>query len=170
MVAERCFSILLDISHPTFDSGRLLESQAVCSLYHIIKQMKIDPEQFQWEVSIGIVTDDEIRSINKKFRNIDKSTDVLSFPLMESDEIDAIPDTIVYVGLPLMTLGDILISYDTTVSQAADRKIPAGERLLELLIHGLLHLMGFDHENEDDRNKMETMEEDIFNKCMNNSA
>ncbi|OGP23824.1 MAG: rRNA maturation RNase YbeY [Deltaproteobacteria bacterium GWC2_56_8] len=80
------------------------------------------------ELSILITGNDGIRALNKEYRKIDKATDVLSFP-MEDTEM----------------LGDIVISYEKTLSQAKEFGVTVDEELGRLLVHGLLHLLGYDH-------------------------
>lgn len=80
------------------------------------------------ELSVLITGNDEIRALNKEYRKIDKATDVLSFP-MEDPEM----------------LGDIVISYEKTLSQAKEFRVTVDEELGRLLVHGLLHLIGYDH-------------------------
>lgn len=84
-----------------------------------------------------LFTDDaEIHILNKTYRNKDKATDVLSFPHAEAGER--------HTGHPF--LGDLVISLDTTKRQARQYKVTFGQELLRLLIHGTLHLFGYDHE------------------------
>lgn len=84
------------------------------------------------ELSLAFVTDPAIRELNRRYRNRDTPTDVLSFPL--ADEV--CPDL----------LGDVVISVDTLRRQARQRKRSVADELLRLLIHGILHLLGYDHE------------------------
>lgn len=88
------------------------------------------------DLSILITDDKEIRRLNKRYRGKNKATDVLSFPL-------SLPGG---VGRPFV-LGDVVISLDTTRIQAKDQHVSVSEEFLRLLIHGVLHLLGFDHEN-----------------------
>jgi probable rRNA maturation factor len=80
------------------------------------------------EVSVLITGDEGMRALNKKFRRIDKPTDVLSFPMDES-------------GM----LGDIAVSVDKAVAQAVEFGVSFEEELARLLVHGFLHLIGYDH-------------------------
>ena len=84
------------------------------------------------ELSLSFVTDPAIRELNRRYRNRDTPTDVLSFPL--ADEV--CPDL----------LGDVVISVDMLRRQARQRKRSVADELLRLLIHGILHLLGYDHE------------------------
>ncbi|MCC6764382.1 MAG: rRNA maturation RNase YbeY [Deltaproteobacteria bacterium] len=87
------------------------------------------------ELSVSLVTDAEMRALNRDYRRKDRPTDVLAFPLHEPP---VPPDT--------ASLGDVVISFDTAVSAARERRRPLAAVLDELLIHGILHLLGYDHE------------------------
>ena len=100
-------------------------------------------EQFQGpaEISVKFVNDEEIQELNKKYRNIDRSTDVLSFPLGENGVYDVNPAT----GSKM--LGDIVISMEHAVEQA-DRYGHSLQREIGFLtVHSMLHLLGYDHES-----------------------
>ena len=88
--------------------------------------------QTQAELSLALVTDPTIHALNRQYRGKDKPTDVLSFPL--ADEIQP------------SLLGDVVISVDTASRQAQRRRHSLHEELQILLIHGILHLLGYDHE------------------------
>lgn len=115
------------------------------------------------ELSILLTGDEEIRALNADYRNQDKPTDVLSFPLADPDELAADYDG---------PLGDIVISLETATRQAADdfhrERLGASgawseeEELLFLLVHGTLHLTGHDHEEEVEARKMEAEERRLF--------
>lgn len=99
-------------------------------------------EKFQGpaEISVKFVNDEEIKELNSKFRNIDRSTDVLSFPLGENGVYDINPAT----GAKM--LGDIVISMEHAVEQA-DRYGHSLQREIGFLtVHSMLHLLGYDHE------------------------
>jgi probable rRNA maturation factor len=81
--------------------------------------------------TIAFVSDKKIRELNRQFRGIDKATDVLSFPSDEPDE-----------------LGDIAVSIDTAVAQAKENGLKLDEEVAQLILHGLLHLSGYDHETD----------------------
>lgn len=85
------------------------------------------------ELSIVLVSDAQIRRLNKLYRNKDKPTDVLSFPICEKVE-------------DWLILGDIVISVDTAKRQAQELGYSLEEELKRLLVHGLVHLLGYDHE------------------------
>jgi probable rRNA maturation factor len=97
------------------------------------------------ELSLTLTSDRAIRALNRDYRGRDAATDVLSFSQLEDAdtppaEIPAISDT---CGTPL---GDIVISIDTALAQARDYHVAPAARLRTLLVHGFLHLLGYDHE------------------------
>lgn len=94
-----------------------------------------------YEVSISLVDDETIHQYNLQFRNKDKSTDVLSFPLGESGVYDVNPDTGRFL------LGDIVISMETAIHQAESFGHTVDRELAFLTVHSMLHLLGYDHEN-----------------------
>lgn len=101
------------------------------------------------EVTLAFVRDATIRSLNLKFRGKDAATDVLSFPA-SADEMEHSPHT------ENEGLGDVVISTDTALKQARDAGHSLDRELSELLIHGVLHLCGYDHEI--DNGKMNRVE------------
>jgi probable rRNA maturation factor len=101
-----------------------------------------------------VFTDDtEMRRMNRKHRGKDKTTDVLSFPLDDTTPL-----------LQTRLLGDLVISVPTAQKQAKEYGVPLREELLRLLIHGFLHLLGYDHENVSRKKAraMEQKEEEFF--------
>jgi probable rRNA maturation factor len=92
------------------------------------------------EVSIAIVDDDAMRTLNRQFRKKNKTTDVLTFP---ADASDADPQA---HGRPL---GDIVISIDQARRQAADQRHSLATEVRYLILHGILHALGYDHETDD---------------------
>jgi probable rRNA maturation factor len=91
------------------------------------------------EVSIAIIDDDAMRNLNRKFRKKNKTTDVLTFP---ADDSDADPNA---SGRPL---GDIVISIDQARHQATDQKHSLAIEVRYLILHGILHALGYDHEKD----------------------
>jgi probable rRNA maturation factor len=100
-------------------------------------------------ISVSFVRDAKIRELNRTFRGKDRPTDVLSFPLVEPGDA--------YPGAERL-LGDIVISVDTARRQAADYDAPLDREVQRLLIHGVLHLLGHDHLEPDERAAMEAEE------------
>jgi len=106
------------------------------------------------ELAVMLTDDGGIRTLNCNWRGIDKATNVLSFPALQPTG-DA-PD-----DMPRM-LGDIAIAYETTRREADEEAKPFQHHLSHLAVHGFLHLIGYDHENDDAAEAMEALERDIL--------
>lgn len=105
-------------------------------------------------VEIIVVGDKKIRQINRDFRKKDKITDVLSFAWQEDSKV------------PSDTLGQIYICYPQIVRQAKEFKITIKEEFTRMLVHGLLHLVGYDHMQSSDEKKMFTLQEKIISNVL----
>ncbi len=109
------------------------------------------------EVSVSFVDNKEIRQLNKLYRNKDKSTDVLSFPLGENDVYDVNNETGAYL------LGDVVISIETAIKQAQMYNHTLEREVGFLTVHSMLHLLGYDHETTPiDAAKMREKEEQVL--------
>lgn len=105
------------------------------------------------ELSLTLTDDEKIRQINRAWRNKDKPTDVLSFPMEET------------VGYKYRVLGDVIISAPFAERQAEEIGYSYRDEVLRLMIHGILHLLGYDHEkSEEDERVMFEIQNRIFNK------
>ncbi len=102
-----------------------------------------------------VVTDDEtIRELNREYAGDDTPTDVLAFSLREGEEF-AQPDGV-------LRLGEVIISYPTARRQAADAGIPVEREIEHLLVHGVLHLLGYDHAEPQEEERMRARERDLL--------
>ncbi|MDD4601637.1 Endoribonuclease YbeY [bioreactor metagenome] len=110
----------------------------------------------QVEVSLVLVDDEYIHQLNRDYRGIDRPTDVLSFALDEGEEPD------VFDGPEEDLLGDIIISLPTAFQQAEEYNHSIERELAFLTVHGMLHLLGYDHEDDNARQKMRHQEEAIL--------
>lgn len=107
------------------------------------------------EVSISFVSEEEIQAINRDYRDKDEVTDVISFALLDDDsDVDII-------GMPV-TLGDIIINTNRADEQAKEYNHSYKRELMFLSLHGFLHLLGFDHMNEEDEKEMFGLQKEIL--------
>lgn len=106
------------------------------------------------EVSLSIVDKETIHRLNKDYRNVDRETDVLSFPLDEEGFDNE--------GNPLILLGDIVICLDVAEDQAADFGHSLEREIMYLICHSTLHLLGYDHIEEDDKKVMRSKEKEVM--------
>ena len=102
--------------------------------------LKFENFPYPAEISVSFVDDEEIRRMNKEFRNIDSSTDVLSFPLCENDEYEPSEEN------GCVALGDIVISIEHAQAQAEEYGHSFEREVAYLTVHSMLHLLGYDHE------------------------
>lgn len=117
-----------------------------------LKTLQLDDDV---ELSCVIVDDEQIHQINRDYRHIDRATDVISFALEDNEQY--------YVeGMP-RSLGDIFISYDHACAQAKDYGHSLKREMCFLMTHGLLHLLGYDHMNEDEEKEMFSLQKEILN-------
>lgn len=110
-----------------------------------------------YEFGVVVTGDDEVRQLNRVYRSIDKPTDVLSFVMgdeLEEGELEQFPLSADGVE----HLGEVIISYERALEQARENNHPVEKELSILLIHGVLHLLGYDHEDDAEAEEMEQAE------------
>lgn len=118
----------------------------------------------EYGLNVILLSDDGIQEFNQRYRGINKATNVLSFPFSEGvgEEVSS---------LPIKELGDILISIETAKREALSYNQPLGQRITWLLVHGFLHLMGYDHENsENEEKRMLEKERDLLQRLQANRS
>ena len=112
-------------------------------------------------LTITLTTPENIKKITKEYRNIDKETDVLSFPMFEKQELDEIIAKRKFEHEDV--LGDIVISIARVEEQAKEYGHSFERELSYMVVHGFYHVMGYDHIKEEDKQKMRPKEEKILN-------
>ncbi len=106
------------------------------------------------ELSVKLSDDAEVQGLNAAYRGKDKPTNVLSFPMVQMDLLEAID-----IGDDGETLlGDIILAYETCAREAQERGISLVDHATHLIVHGTLHLVGYDHENDAEAEAMEAIE------------
>ena len=141
--------------------------------------LKEEKVTLDYEVSIIFVDNEEIKRLNCEFRNIDRVTDVLSFPMLNYHEGRIYKEIYQdfrfddsYFDEGRIVLGDIALSLEKTEEQRIDYGHSFNREACYLLIHSILHLLGYDHLEEDQKKIMRTREEEILNKfdlCRDNN-
>ena len=112
-------------------------------------------------INIILTNPENIRKANREYRNIDKETDVLSFPMFEKEEIK---ELMVKGNNIKDVLGDIIISISRVEEQAKEYEHSFEREFAYMLVHGFYHLMGYDHVEENDKKQMREKEEFVLNK------
>jgi probable rRNA maturation factor len=107
------------------------------------------------EVSVRFTSDEEVRALNASYRGKDKPTNVLSFPMFEVEMLETLPDA----GGAEILLGDIVLAGGVCAAEATAKGIAVADHATHLVVHGMLHLLGYDHETGDtDAEEMEAAE------------
>lgn len=119
------------------------------SIREVIDEEKLDENIM---VSVSFVDDEEIRTLNRDFRNVDSSTDVLSFPIDDEFQLDE------------RILGDVVINTKRVIEQAKEFGHSNERELSYLTVHSILHLLGYDHEDEEDKNLMRSKEKIVMDR------
>ncbi len=131
------------------------EAEAVIQRAIAAAAESVDEDVADAEVAVMLTDDPGIRTLNNNWRGIDKATNVLSFPALQPEGERREDDA------PRM-LGDIAIAYQTMRREADEEQKPFDHHLSHLAVHGFLHLIGYDHDNDDDAEEMETLETQIL--------
>lgn len=137
------------------------EDNEIVKLINTVAEACFEIEDMQsLNMYLNIILTDEnyIREANKKYRNIDKETDVLSFPMFEKDELVNIEVNAREV------LGDIIISIPRVKLQAEEYGHSFERELAYMVVHGFYHIIGYDHIKEEDKKEMREKEEKVLNK------
>ena len=143
-----------------------LEKSIRESIMHTLKNQKFNHEV---EVNVLLVDNEAIRSINQETRNIDSETDVLSFPMIDYEEGKTYKDLYLkhkfgpeYYDGDDLVIGDVVISMEKAKEQAVDFGHSLKREVCYLTVHSILHLLGYDHMEEEDKTKMRAVEEEIL--------
>lgn len=123
---------------------------------------KLKPEINNIEIAISLLSNQQLKKINHKYRNKNSATNALSFPMysaQELQEIDFSKKTDKYIFL-----GDILLSFEKIKQESKVQNKDLKKHLTHLILHSILHLLGFDHDSEFEANIMENLEIKILNK------
>jgi probable rRNA maturation factor len=111
-------------------------------------------EPATYEVAVRLTSDGEVRTLNKAYRGKDAATNVLSFPMVQADLLDAVGNT----DDGEVLLGDIVLAADVCLREAVEKGVTAADHGAHLIIHGTFHLLGYDHMVADEAEAMEAME------------
>jgi probable rRNA maturation factor len=128
---------------------RIFMSQVIDRIFELLE---ID---FSFEISVLLTDSKRMHALNKQFRQKDKPTNVLSFPFEDDEDIDEDEEGSLY-------LGDVAFGYDIIEQESKDKGISFLNHFTHLIVHSTLHLLGYDHETEDDAYEMEDLEIEIL--------
>lgn len=131
----------------------------------IVKSIAKNEELYFDEIAVSITSasKEEIKNINKEYREVDKVTDVLSFPIFTKDELNNLKKQEDEKKIKEVELGDIIICLDVVKVQAVEYETGNLRELLYMITHGMCHLVGYDHIKDDERKEMRALEEKVLN-------
>lgn len=111
------------------------------------------------ELSVRLTSDAEVHALNRQYRSKDKPTNVLSFPMIQRDLLATVTQN---SDDGEVLLGDIVLAHGVCVREAAEKDVSLADHVRHLVVHGTLHLLGFDHEGEAEAEAMEAIERDAL--------
>ncbi len=149
---------MLEIVYKDIEENKEYEEVIKKVINQCYKEEKI--ENSKLFITITLTNPENIQKINKEYRDIDKPTDVLSFPMFEKEELDKKIENNSFEYEDI--LGDIIISIERVKEQAQEYNHSFERELSYMVVHGFYHLMGYDHIKEEDKNKMRPKEEKIL--------
>ncbi len=112
-------------------------------------------EPFVAEISVKLSDDSGVRALNRQYRGKDKPTNILSFPLVQQDLLESVTHN---SDDGEVLLGDMILAWETCEREAIEKDIPLADHFSHLIAHGILHLIGYDHEEEAQAVQMEDIE------------
>lgn len=129
-----------------------IDEKTIDLLKDVIKKcLVVEGRNLNYEISLSFVTNEEIKNLNKEYRNVDAVTDVLSFPMEEDSN-----------GFYTPMLGDIVISTDRAFQQSKEYGHSFSREISYLTAHSMFHLMGYDHETEEEKKTMRAKEKEVM--------
>lgn len=152
----------------SLSTGLKRKIEDVCHIFSMFFQEEklkgLNPNNFNAShicLNLDFCSEETIQVLNAQYRGKDKVTDVLSFPVHEDLRLNVDP---MVLKSEMLLIGDIFICEKVAIQQAMEAKLPIETEVIELFIHGVLHLLGYDHEiSEDEEKVMYSIERDIFN-------
>ncbi len=158
LMRARVIDVELDIGLPwgSSDFGQNEVEKAVDAAVRFAAIAELADPVVPVSVSVKLSDNAEVHALNREWRDKDKPTNVLSFPMLDDDEIDALLDGT--YNAPEILLGDIILAYETCAAEAAEKEISIADHATHLVIHGMLHLLGHDHIDNEEAEAMEALE------------
>jgi probable rRNA maturation factor len=113
------------------------------------------------EVSVRLTSDEEVHALNRQYRGKDKPTNVLSFPMVQPDLLETVSQN---GDDGELLLGDIVLAHGVCAREAAEKGVALAAHATHLIVHGLLHLLGYDHQGSAEAEHMESLERDVMSR------
>lgn len=149
--------LCIDVSNEKWDQSvdwQALAEKAVAAATEVSSHGALATAPFTVSISISLADNDEVQQLNAQYRGKDRPTNVLSFPMLGRDYLDTLSDT----NDREILLGDMILARETCVSEAEEKGISLADHTSHLIVHGMLHLLGYDHIDEVEGDHMEALE------------
>ena len=143
----------IDITYDILDIPEFMDEEKIIEFIDLILENEEVEDRENAYISLLVTDNDTIQNINKEYRDKDQATDVISFAYNETENI-----------APYNILGDIVISYERVNEQATEYEHSIEREFYYVLCHGVLHLLGYDHMNDDEKKIMREKEESLLKK------
>jgi probable rRNA maturation factor len=150
-------ALLSELSWPSFD-WQSLATRAVGATIAATPHADLATTAATIEISIRLTSDAEVQILNHQYRGQDKPTNVLSFPMVQPDLIDTLANT----DDGEVLLGDIVLACETCAREAVERGVSTQDHATHLIVHGVLHLLSYDHMTDSEAEAMEAIERDVM--------
>ena len=111
------------------------------------------------EISVRLTSDEEVHQLNRQYRGKDKPTNVLSFPMVQADLLESVGQN---SDDGELLLGDIVLAHGVCAAEAAEKGVSLEAHATHLIVHGTLHLLGYDHQGSGEAEHMESLERDVM--------
>jgi probable rRNA maturation factor len=148
--------VVLDRTNDWNDRTNWVEitEKAVAAAFSVSSHGYLAKAPFALSISIKLSDDSEVHELNRLWRGKDAPTNVLSFPMLDADDLDALSNT----DDGEVLFGDMILAYGICKAEAAEKHIPLPQHISHLVVHGTLHLLGLDHIDEAQAEHMEALE------------
>jgi len=135
-----------------------LATEAVTAALRISPYAEMLSAAYTVEISVRLTDDDEVQALNRQYRQKDKPTNVLSFPMVQDDLLESLANS----DDGEVLLGDIILARGVCEREAAEKGVSTAEHATHLVVHGTLHLIGYDHIDDDEADAMEDLERAVL--------
>ncbi|MGB5078257.1 MAG: rRNA maturation RNase YbeY [Sphingorhabdus sp.] len=131
-----------------------LADRAVNAAFQVSSHGSLVDQRFTMSLSIRLSDNEEVQALNRDWREKDKPTNILSFPMIDPDDFEALANT----DDGEILIGDMILAHGVSVAEAREKGISLADHVAHLVIHGTLHLLGYDHIDQQQGDMMEALE------------
>ncbi|WP_294287141.1 rRNA maturation RNase YbeY [uncultured Sphingomonas sp.] len=152
-------AVLREEPWPDATDWEALATRAATAAIAATPQREWIAHPVQIEIAVRLTSDDEVHTLNRQYRDKDKPTNVLSFPMVQPDLLDTVTQG---SDDGEVLLGDIVLAHGVCTAEAADKGVSVEDHATHLIVHGTLHLLGHDHGTDAEAEVMEGLERDVL--------